>query len=244
MCGSTSRFVCGLLGRVHTHDIEVVHISKGAVVSEHVLHNPVRCLVLGDTATVDSVLVLVVYTSTREVSTLGRTEVQTNVDAIAQTINPWAFHLTEERVVRTDTLILIEPDIFVSFHSLLGHNRLVVGRQSDKALQVAILIVWAGQRALAQHAVHVVHTLCLAIAVVGAQSEAEPLADHLVEVTANGDTVVGLCRNRRLVVIVTSAEAVAATVGAARHTHIVVVAHTRLIVQILPVGVGVLVLIQ
>ena len=39
------------------------------------------------------------------------------------------------------------------------------------------------------------HTLCLAIAVVGAQTETEVLAYHLVEVTTNRDTVVTLSGN-------------------------------------------------
>ena len=219
-------------------------LSESTVVGEQILHHPVACLVLGDTTTIDSFLVLVVHTCTCEVATLGRAEVQTDIDAVAQTLNPWAFHLAEESVVGTDTFVLIEPDVLVSLHRLLGDHSLVVGGKGDEALEVAIGIIRAGERALAQYAVHIVHTLCGAIAGVGAQSEAEPLAHHLVEIATDGDTVVFLCRNRRLIMIVTCAEAITAAVGTACHTHVVVVAHTSLIVKVLPVGIGVVVLIK
>ncbi len=219
-------------------------LSEGAVEGEQVLNSPVACLVLRDTATVDGVGILVVDTSTGEVAALGAAEVQTDVDAIAQTLNPRALQFTEDGVVGADTLVLVEPYLLVALHCLLGDNALVVGGQRDIALQVAVLIVGAGQRALAQHAIHIVDALILAVAVVGAQTEAEILANHLVEVTANGYSVVTLGGHYRLVVIVTSAEAVAAAVGATGHTHVVVVAHTRLVVQVLPVGVGIVILVQ
>ena len=65
-------------------------LAKCVIVGKQVLNSPVTGLVLVYRTAVNSVGILVVNTSTGEATTLRATEVQTNVDAIAQTLNPWA----------------------------------------------------------------------------------------------------------------------------------------------------------
>ena len=219
-------------------------LTKSTIIGKQILNSPVACLVLRDTTTVNCILVLVVHTRTSEVSALRTAVVQTDVDTIAQTLNPRALQFTEERVVRTNTLVLVQPYFLITLHCLFGNNALVIGRESNITLQVTFFIVWAGQRALAQYAIHIIHTLSLAIAVIGAQAETEILAYHLVEVTANGDTIITFCGNDRLVMIVTCTKAVTTTVGTTSHTHVVIVGYTCLIVQILPVGTCIIIFVK
>ena len=219
-------------------------LGKGTFVCNKVLYSPVAGLVLRNRATVDGVGIFVVDTLTREAATLGRAEVQTDVDAIAQSLNPWAFQFAEEGVVRADTLVFVEPNILVALHSLLGDDSLVVGRHGDIAFEVAVFIVRTGEWAHAQHVVHGVDTLGLTIAVVGGESESQPLAHHLVEVTTDAHTVVALCRHHCLIVVITGTEAVAAAIGTAGNADIMVMAHACLVVQVLPVGIGVVALVQ
>ena len=67
---------------------------------------------------------------------------------------------------------------------------------------------------------------------------------HLVEVTTNRDTVKALCGDNSLVMEVTGTEAVAATIGATCYADIMAVADACLVVQILPVGIDVVALVQ
>ena len=128
------------LDESHTHQVDIV-FTESAVVGEQVFYCPVTCLVLIDRSAVYSIGILVVDTSTCKVAALGRTEVQTNVDTIAQTLDPRSLQLSEEGVVRTDTLILAQPYILVALNRLLGNNRLVVSGQCIVTLQVTICII-------------------------------------------------------------------------------------------------------
>ena len=101
--------VGGSFSRVHTDNVDVVLLSEGAVVGDQVLDSPVACLVLIDGTAVHRIGILVVDTRTGEATTLGRTEVQTDVDAVAQTFHPGALQFSEQGIIRTDALVLVEP---------------------------------------------------------------------------------------------------------------------------------------
>ena len=219
-------------------------LAKCVIIGQQVLNSPVTGLVLIYRTAVHGIGILVVHTRTSETTLLRRTEVQTDVDAVAQTLNPWALHLAEQGIIRTNTLVLAQPYILVALHGLAGHHGLIIGRHGYVALDVAIGIVRTGQRTHNEDVTHIVHALLFTIAVVSAQTEAEPLANLLIEVTTNRHTVVTLSRNNRLIVIVTCTEAVATAIGTTGNADVVVVTHTCLIIQILPVGIGIVALVE
>ena len=117
--------------------------AKCVIIGEQVLNSPVTGLVLINRTTVHGVGILIINSCTSEAALLRRTEVQTDVDAVAQTLNPWALHFAEQSIIRANTLVLAQPYILVAFNSLLGNDHLIVCWQSIITLQVAILIVWA-----------------------------------------------------------------------------------------------------
>ena len=235
----------GLLGRVHAHEVDLVLLGEGAVVGDEVFHGPVARLVLQYGGRAGLIDVGVVDASSSEGSRLRRTEVQTHVDAIAQALNPWALHLAEERVVGAHALVLVEPDVLQVFHHVLRHDESLIHGHVDGALERAVVVVLAGQRAHAQHVVETnVGALGDAVAIVGGESESEPLAHHLVEVSAHAHAIISLSRNHGLVVVVARAEAVAAALRAAGDAHVVIVAHARLVEVVLPVGVGLVALLE
>ena len=244
LCAASGRLISGLLGRIHAHHIEIVLLGESAVEGDKVLNGPVAGLVFRNPAAVGGVGILVVDTCAGESTALGGTEVQTDIDAVAQAFHPRALHLAEERVVGTDTLVLAEPSVLVSLHGLFGDYHLVVGRKRVVTFQVSVLVVRTCQRRCTENGVHIVDTLCHAVAGVGAETEVEPLAHHLVEVASHRHTVIPLCGKDRLIAIITCSEAVAAPVGTSGYTHVVAVADTRLVVEVLPVGVDIITLIE
>ena len=72
----------------------------------------------------------------------------------------------------------------------------------------------------------------------------EELTDILVKVTSYGDTIESLCWNDCLVMVVTSAEAIASALSSACYADIVTCGDTCFEKHILPVGICVIAFVQ
>ena len=195
LCTTTSLLVCGLFSRVHTDNIDMMLLSKGAIEGQQMFNCPVTSLVLVNRTRVDSLRILIVYTSTCETACLIVTEVQTNIDTIAQALNPRTLHLTKQCIVRTNTLTFVKPQILIVIHHILRDNRLVILRHSNIASDIAVSIIRTSQRTHRQNIVNATYALIRSIAIIGAQAKTEPLTNHLVEITTDRYTVVLFGRN-------------------------------------------------
>ena len=116
-------------------------LSKGAIEGKEILNSPVASLIIGYPSTINLSRVSAVDTSTSKATTLRGAIVQTDIDAVAQTFNPWALYLTEEGVVSTDSTVLIHPLILIALNDIFGNYYLLVGRKVVETFQVAIGIV-------------------------------------------------------------------------------------------------------
>ena len=219
-------------------------LSEGVIVGHQILNSPVASLIICHPTAVDLSRVRTVDTSSSETTTFRSTIVQADVDTVAQSLNPWALHLSEESVVGTNTSVFAQPLILITLNYILCDDNLVVCRQLVVAFQISIFIVWSRKWRRSQNSVDIVDTLCLTVASIGTQTETEILTNLLIEVTTSRDTVITLSRDDRLVMIITYTKTVATTIGTTSDRNIMAMTNTSLIILILPIEVGIITLIK
>ena len=219
-------------------------LSEGVIVGHQILNSPVASLIICYPTAVDLSRVRTVDTSSSETTTFRSTIVQADVDTVAQSLNPWALHLSEESVVGTNTSVFAQPLILITLNYILCDDNLVVCRQLVVAFQISIFIVWSRKWRRSQNSVDIVDTLCLTVASIGTQTETEILTNLLIEVTTSRDTVITLSRDDRLVMIITYTKTVATTIGTTSDRNIMAMTNTSLIILILPIEVVIITLIK
>ena len=173
------------------------------VVCQHVLNSPVGCALVAGSGMRVCIFLVREYTLTYEVTIFAGTIVQTEIDAIFQSVYVRNLHFTIEVVVSTVCLCLILVAVTKILNGILGINPLVITRHADACLQRTIFIIWVSDRSCTQCVVKTeVAIIGDTVVAVGAETNLHVFTNLLIDGCMHGITVEVLCWDNSFITIV------------------------------------------